>query len=193
MIEYNDCVTVYCASATAIDKRFFKDAREVARLLSEKKVPVITGAGKMGLMGAVNDEVIATGGVTVGVIPQFMVDKGWHHTGLTHLEITPDMHTRKELMAKHAQGVIALPGGCGTFEELLEIITWRQLGLYHGNIVILNTMGYYDNLLAMLDKAIDCHFMPEDHRKLWAVATTPSEAVTLTLEKSGEISLSPKF
>lgn len=193
MIEYNDCVTVYCASATAIDKRFFNDAREVARLLSEENVPVITGAGKMGLMGAVNDEVIATGGVTVGVIPQFMVDKEWHHTGLSHLEITPDMHTRKELMAKYAQGVIALPGGCGTFEELLEIITWRQLGLYHGNIVILNTMGYYDNLLAMLDNAIECHFMPKDHRKLWAVAKTPSEAVTLTLEKSGEISLSPKF
>ncbi len=107
------------------------------------------------------------GGRTVGVIPQFMVDRGWHHRGLGELKITESMHIRKELMASLSSAAIALPGGIGTFEELLEIITWRQLGLYDGNIVIYNVDGYYDNLLAMLDTAVDLHFMKTDHKRLW--------------------------
>ena len=147
----------------------------------------------MGLMGAVNDAAIAAGGRTIGVIPQFMVDRGWHHRGLGELKITDGMHRRKELMAAMSRGVIALPGGIGTFEELLEIITWRQLGLYDGNIVIFNVGGYYDNLLKMLDTAIEQKFMKQDHRNLWSVASDAHEAVDIAMQKNNNLNFSAKF
>ena len=108
-----------------------------------------------------------------------MVKEGWHHTGLTRLIETETMHERKELMAKMADAVIALPGGCGTMEELLEIITWKQLGLYLNPIIILNVDGYYDPLLDMLHKAVDEHFMRPQHTGIWRVATTPAQAVEM--------------
>ena len=168
-------LTVYCASSVTIDEVYFKAARDLGAEIARRGYTLITGAGSMGLMGAVNDAAIAAGGRTVGVIPQFMVDRGWHHRGLGELKITESMHIRKELMASLSSAAIALPGGIGTFEELLEIITWRQLGLYDGNIVIYNVDGYYDNLLAMLDTAVDLHFMKTDHKRLWTVLTLLSE------------------
>jgi uncharacterized protein (TIGR00730 family) len=110
-----------------------------------------------------------------------MVENGWHHSQLTKMEVTDNMHERKKRMAELSSAVIALPGGCGTLEELLEIITWRQLGLYSGNIVILNISGYYNPLLEMLDNAISQGFMKKDHSQLWQVATTPEEAVEMAL------------
>ena len=122
-----------------------------------------------------------------------MVDNGWHHPQLKHLEITPDMHTRKETMARLSHTAIAMPGGCGTLEELLEIITWRQLGLYDGKIIILNINNYFDPLLAMLHKAVDDGFMKKDHKDIWAVAHTPQEAISIALDDSKSISLSSKY
>lgn len=186
-------VTVYCASATPADPCYMADARAVGSLLAQRGATLVTGAGNMGLMGAVNDAAIAAGGRTVGVIPRFMVERGWHHAGLTELRVTDSMHSRKELMASMAHGVIALPGGVGTLEELMEIITWRQLGLYHGNIVILNTSGYYDHLLAMLGEAVSRGFLRADHSALWSVADTPGRAVELALAPVVDPALSPKF
>ena len=114
-----------------------------------------------------------------GVIPRFMVEQGWQHPGLTELIETEDMHTRKQTMARLSDGVIALPGGCGTLEELLEIITWKQLGLYLNPIVVLNTNGFYDPLLKMLDRAAEEHFMRPAHLDIWKVASTPTEAIDL--------------
>lgn len=111
-----------------------------------------------------------------------MVKEGWHHTGLTELVETSSMHERKQTMADLSDGVIALPGGCGTMEELLEIITWKQLGLYLNPIVILNTDGYYDHLLAQLGKAVEENFMRSIHADIWRVAATPEEAVRLLLD-----------
>lgn len=182
MDKNQQAVTVYCASSVNIDQHYFEVAAELGREIARRDLTLVTGAGSMGLMGAVNDAAIAGGGRTIGVIPQFMVDRGWNHTGLDRLEITDGMHTRKEMMAALSCAAIALPGGIGTFEELLEIITWRQLGLYEGNVVILNVDGYYDNLLAMLDTAIDRHFLNPDHRRLWGVANTVSEALDLALQ-----------
>ena len=108
-----------------------------------------------------------------------MVEQGWHHTGLTELIEVDSMHERKRLMAEKSDAVIALPGGCGTLEELLEIITWKQLGLYLQPIVILNTNGFFDPLLTMLDKAIDGNFMRKQHGDIWHVAHPPEEAVDL--------------
>lgn len=102
-------ITVYCASSTAVADSYFEAARELGTLIARSGLPLITGAGNMGLMGAVNDAALAAGGVTVGVIPQFMVERGWHHTGLSRLIVTDGMHSRKETMASLARGVIALP------------------------------------------------------------------------------------
>lgn len=140
---------------------------------------MIDGAGKAGLMGRLNDTALSAGGTVTGIIPRFMVERGWHHSGLTQLIETETMHERKELMAKMSDAVIALPGGCGTMEELLEIITWKQLGLYDKPIVILNTGGFYNPLIEMLGKAIDQHFMRREHEALWEIAFTPDEAVNL--------------
>lgn len=172
-------VCVYCASSTQIDEKYFRAAKELGTLIAQKGLRLITGAGNMGLMCAVEDAVLAAGGKATGIIPTFMVNEGWHHTGLSELIETQTMHERKQMMADMSDGVIALPGGCGTLEELLEIITWKQLGLYLNPIVILNIDGYYDHLLSQLRKAISENFMREIHGDIWKVATTPEEAIEL--------------
>lgn len=172
-------VCVYSASSTKIAPAYFEAARELGALLGQKHIRLINGAGNMGLMAAVADAVLQAGGEVTGVIPRFMVEQGWHHTGLTRLIEVESMHERKKLMADQSDAVIALPGGCGTLEELLEIITWKQLGLYLNPIVILNIGGYFDPLLAMLRKAVEENFMRMQHGAIWHVAHTPQEAVEL--------------
>ena len=174
-------VCVYCASSTQIDEKYFRAAEELGTLIAQKGLRLITGAGRMGLMNTVEEAALAAGGKVTGIIPTFMVKEGWHHTGLTELIETASMHERKQMMADLSNGVIALPGGCGTFEELLEIITWKQLGLYLNPIIILNTDGYYDHLLAQLGKAVEDNFMRTVHADIWQVATTPKEAIELLL------------
>ena len=174
-------VCVYCASSTQIDKKYFRAAQELGTLIAQKGLRLITGAGKLGLMNTVQDAALAAGGESIGVIPSFMVREGWHHEGLTQLIETTSMHERKQTMANLSDGVIALPGGCGTLEELLEIITWKQLGLYLNPIIILNIDGFYDALLAQLSKAVEENFMRSIHADIWKVATTPDEAVELLL------------
>ena len=172
-------VCVYSASSTKINPVYFKAAEELGSLLAEHHIRLINGAGSIGLMCAVADAVLKNGGEVTGVIPRFMVEQNWHHTGLTELIEVESMHERKQKMANLSDGIVALPGGCGTLEELLEIITWKQLGLYLNPIVILNTNGYFDPLLAMLQRAVDENFMREQHGAIWHVASTPQEAIDL--------------
>ena len=166
-------VCVYSASSTKIDAVYFQAADTLGRLLAEHRI---------GLMCSVADAVLKNGGEVTGVIPRFMVEQNWHHTGLTELIEVESMHERKRKMADLSDGIIALPGGCGTLEELLEIITWKQLGLYLNPIVILNINGFFDPLLEMLEKAIDENFMRRQHGDIWKVAQTPEEAVQLLYE-----------
>ena len=172
-------VCVYSASSTQIAPVYFEVAEELGRLLARKRINLINGAGCIGLMAATSNAALAEGGTVTGVIPRFMVEQGWHHQGLTHLVETDTMHERKQLMAEMSDGVIALPGGCGTLEELLEIITWKQLGLYLKPIVILNIDGYYNPLLDMLKNAIDGNFMRKEHQAIWQVASTAEEAIDM--------------
>ena len=172
-------VCVYSASSTKIAPVYFAVAEELGRLLASQGINLINGAGSIGLMGATSNATLEAGGTVTGVIPRFMVEQNWHHTGLTQLIETETMHERKQLMAELSDGVIALPGGCGTMEELLEIITWKQLGLYLKPIVILNIQGFYDPLLEMLERAIDRNFMRSEHRAIWQVATSAQEAIDL--------------
>ena len=172
-------VCVYSASSTKIDQSYFDAAEKLGKILAERKINLINGAGCLGLMCAISDATLQAGGTVTGVIPHFMVEQGWHHKGLTQLIETETMHERKQIMADMSDGVIALPGGCGTLEELLEIITWKQLGLYLNPIVILNTNGFFDPLLEMLENAIEGNFMRKQHGDIWHVAHTPEEAVEL--------------
>ncbi|EGG52685.1 TIGR00730 family protein [Paraprevotella xylaniphila YIT 11841] len=172
-------VCVYSASSTKIADCYFRAARELGELLGHHGIRLVNGAGNLGLMRACADACLEAGGQVTGVIPRFMVEQGWQHPGLTELIETEDMHTRKQTMARLSDGVIALPGGCGTLEELLEIITWKQLGLYLNPIVVLNTNGFYDPLLKMLDRAAEEHFMRPAHLDIWKVASTPTEAIDL--------------
>lgn len=172
-------ICVYSASSTQIDSVYFKAAQELGYLLAQRHINLINGAGCLGLMCSISDATLAAGGTVTGVIPRFMVEQGWHHKGLTKLIETETMHERKRTMADLSDGVIALPGGCGTLEELLEIITWKQLGLYLKPIVILNINGFYNPLLQMLEQAIDEKFMRPEHGNIWQVASTPEEALDL--------------
>jgi len=179
MENRNREVVVYCASSAEIDPLYFDAASKLGALFAENGITCINGAGKQGLMGALNDAVLKNGGRVKGIIPQFMVDAGWGHAHLTETIITETIHERKAAMVKSADAVIALPGGVGTLEELAEIITWRQLGLYQKPVIVLNINNYYQPLLSFLEKMISEKFMKEVYRELWQVASTPQEAVAL--------------
>lgn len=174
-------ITVYSASSGQVPEIYVAAARELGRLIARGSHTLVNGAGRTGLMGAVTDACLAEGGRAVGIIPQFMVEQHWQHEGMTELIVTPDMHRRKERMAEMSDACIALPGGVGTMEELLEVITWKQLGLYVNPIVILNTDGYYGPLLQLLRRAVDERFMRSLHADIWRVAATPAEALELAL------------
>ena len=156
---------MYCASSSRVASLYTEAATRLGSLIARAGMTLVTGAGCQGLMRAVEDGALDEGGKAIGVIPRFMIDAGWQHPALTELRITENMHERKQLMADLSDAVVALPGGCGTMEELLEIITWKQLGLYLNPIVILNVGGYYDHLIKQLEHAVDEHFMGEIHSK----------------------------
>ena len=170
-------IVVYGASSADAEQVFVDDAYRLGGLIAKAGKRLVSGAGSTGLMAAVENGALDAGGVSIGIIPQFMVDNGWLHEGLTETIVTPSMHERKHKMADMADAVIALPGGTGTFEELFEIITWKMLGLFVKPIVILNTDRYYDPILQMLERTAERHFMKPVFKKLWAVADTPDEAI----------------
>lgn len=190
--EMKGNVCVFCASSANIDERYLADARELGNLLAQEGWRCVNGGGAVGLMGAVTDGTLDAGGEVTGVIPKFMVDNGWCYDRLMDVVVTADMHQRKQMMSNMADAVIALPGGVGTLEELLETLTWRQLGLVKVPIIILNTLGYYDPLLAMLRHAIDEGFMKPSHGQLWQVAATPADAVAL-LDDSSPVAFESKY
>lgn len=128
-------------------------------------------------MGALADAALEAGGKLIGILPRFMDDLEWGHRSLTELRIADDIHQRKRWMIEDADAVVALPGGSGTLEELLEAITWKRLGLYVHPIVIVNVRGFYDPLVAMLDRTIAQRFMDERHRSMWTVVDRPEEVL----------------
>lgn len=175
-------ICIYCASSTKIDDCYFRDARKLGQLMAAKGIAVINGAGKMGLMKASTDGCLEAGGEAIGIIPSFMVKEGWCYQEMTQIIETPNMHIRQQKMAEMSDAAIVLPGGCGTFAEMMELITWKQLGLYLKPIIILNTNGYYNPLIQALQQAVDMNFMRQQHSAIWQVASTPEEALKLVLE-----------
>jgi len=170
-------VLVYCASSRACDAEYHDVARRLGTLLAQAGCTLVYGGGRAGSMGALAEGALAVGGRIVGVIPKFMVELEWGHDDLTELHVVEDMRTRKHEMLTRATAVVALPGGTGTLEELFEAITLKRLGLYLGPIVIVNTRGYYDPLLAQLDSAIGERFMDARHASMWTVVDGPEDVL----------------
>lgn len=172
-------IAVYCASSNRLPEAYYDAAHCLGELMAEAGHTLVYGDGGIGLMGAVADGVLSIGGEVVGVIPQFMVDEGWNNPRSTRTIIVDTMHTRKATIERMADAMVALPGGIGTWEELLECLTWKQLGLHTKPVVILNTDGYYDLLLQALDKMVAENFMRDVHRRdMFTVVTTPEEVLS---------------
>ena len=172
-------VAIYCASSTKIKPIYYEVASQLGRGLALRGVTQVNGAGNMGLMQAASDAALEAGGRVVGVIPHFMIEQNWHHTGLSEIIETEDMESRKQTINDMTDAAIVLPGGCGTLDELFEIVTLKQLGVYLKPIVILNVNGYYDYLLKHLERSMEENFMRCEHRDIWKVATTAEEAIEL--------------
>lgn len=177
-------ITIYCASSPDAPQKFLNAAFELGRLCAEAGVATVTGAGMTGLMGEVVRGTLSVPDAdAIGVIPQFMVERGWANPAMTRLHVTDSMHSRKQMLADLGCGAIALPGGLGTLDELMDLLTQCQLGMYTNPVVILNIDGFYNNLLAQLEHADSCSMMRHMGLpgNLWLVATTPAQAVNLIL------------
>jgi hypothetical protein len=180
-------VCVFASSSSRVNSEFGAAASELGALLSKEGMEIIFGGGAFGLMKILADAILENKGKITGVIPVFMKEAGWCHEGITDIIITGDMSERKKRMLDTSEAVIALPGGIGTLEELTETITLKQLGLWNGPIIILNTLGYYNNLVSFIDHMISNHFMRPEHGQMWKVANTPREIINMltTGEKTG--------
>ena len=170
-------VAVYCASSSQVKQIYFDEAYRLGQLFAKEQIGVVYGDGGIGLMGALAKGVLAEKGEITGIIPQFMVDEGWNNPASTRTIIVQTMHERKAKIADLAEAMVALPGGIGTFEELLECLTWKQLGLHTKPVVILNTCGYYDPLLAAIDRMVAEHFIRPVHKEMFAVVNTADEVI----------------
>jgi uncharacterized protein (TIGR00730 family) len=170
-------VCVYCASSRQCDPVYHQAAARLGRELARAGHTTVYGGGSVGSMGHLADAALAAGGRVIGVIPSFMHDLEWAHRGLSELLVVNDMHERKRLMIDSVAAVVALPGGCGTFEELFEAITWKRLGLFGGAIVIVNTEDFYRPLVELLERSIERRFMDERHRAMWTVVAQPEQVL----------------
>ena len=174
-------VAIYCASSNQVRSSYMEAARRLGELFAQAGIRLIYGDGGIGLMAAAANSALDAGGEVLGVIPQFMVDAGWNNPRSTRTIITQTMHERKATIVKETEAMVALPGGIGTFEELLECLTWKQLGLHTCPVVILNTDGYYDRLLDCIDYMIDEQMMRPIHREMFTVVNTPEEVIPAIL------------
>ena len=170
-------VAIYCASSTKIRPEFFSAARQLGKIFAEKKITMVFGGGNMGLMGEMADAMMEDNGQFIGVIPQFMIEQDWHHKQCAELIITSDMSERKQTIERISDAFVALPGGIGTMDELFECMVDKQLGLHAKPIIILNTDGYYDGLIALLDQMIKEQMMRPVFGAMFQVVNTPEEVL----------------
>lgn len=159
-------VCVYCGANFNGDIDLLNTIENLAQHFAENNITLIFGGGRVGVMGLMADAVLAKGGKAIGVIPQFLADKEVAHSGLTDLHVVQTMHERKQLMVELSDGIIALPGGLGTLDELFEALTWLQLGLHKSPVGVLNINGFYDMLLKQLDLMVDQKFLKPANRAM---------------------------
>ena len=166
-------ICVYCGSSTGSQPIYTTAAKRLGSSLVNHQLSLVYGGGNVGLMGVIADEVMALGGHVTGVIPQALMDKEVGHTTLSKLHIVRNMHERKALMAQLSDGFIAMPGGIGTLEELFEMFTWLQLGFHEKPLGLLNTQGFYDNLIVFLKQTVQDGFLKEEHLDLLIIESDP--------------------
>ncbi len=159
-------VCAYCGSSPGADPAYVEAASALGSALALQRIPLIYGGGQKGMMGALANAALASGGTVIGVIPQTMVEREWAHLGLSELLVVDTMHQRKAAMAARAQCYVALPGGFGTLEELAESLSWAQLAFHDQPLFLLNVHGYFDPLIAFLDRCVSEHFADVAHRQL---------------------------
>lgn len=162
-------VCVYAASSARVAPEFHDAARALGVSLASHGCSVVYGGGSQGLMGSLADGALSRGGEVIGILPRFMADLEWGHPGLTQLELVEDMRERKHRLLTGSDAVVALPGGCGTLEELFEAITLKRLGIYFNPILLLNTRGFYAPLAGFMDSVIAEHFMNPEHAAMWSL------------------------
>jgi uncharacterized protein (TIGR00730 family) len=177
---------VYCGSRLGGDAAFEAAASHVGTLIGQRGWQLVYGGGNAGLMGAVANAALAAGASVVGVIPHSLMERELGHPGLSELHVVNTMHERKQLMAERADAFIALPGGIGTFEELFEVWTWRQLGYHDKPVGLLNVDGYYDRLLAFMAQAVADGFVPPAQQQLLQVANDPAELLDRLAEQAAQ-------
>jgi len=175
-------VAVYCGSADGTNPAFLADARALGKAIAAHGLGMVYGGANVGLMGAVADAALAGGSEVIGILPAVLEGREIAHTGLTALELVPTMHDRKARMAELADAFLVLPGGYGTLDELLEAVTWAQLGLHAKPVILINTAGYWNGLLAFLDTAVKAGFLKRRNRQLLRVAASAREAVAMAIE-----------
>jgi len=182
----NKQACVYCASSHLIDTKYFLGAEKIAEILVNEGYTTIYGGGSNGLMGALADKVLSLNGKIIGVIPGFMKEVEWDHPGVAEMIITEDMAERKKRLLVGTDVVIALPGGCGTLEELSEAISLKKLSQIKMPIIIFNQDGFYDDLIALFKNFITQKFMGDNHADLYTIINTAEELRSL-LQNSGTI------
>lgn len=170
-------VCVYCASSQYCDPVYREAAYRLGQMLAREGCTVVYGGGGLGLMGAVADGALSQGGKVIGVIPRFMIEVEWQHPGVANLEVVEDMRERKHRLLTGSDAVVALPGGCGTLEELFEAITLKRLALYFNPIILLNTKGFYTPLQAFMQQVIDERFLNPEHGAMWSLVDEPDDVL----------------
>jgi uncharacterized protein (TIGR00730 family) len=172
-------VAVYCGSSNGTNPAFLTEAVALGKAIAGAGLGLVYGGASVGLMGAVADAALAGGTEVIGVLPEILMGSEIAHTGLTRLEIVPTMHERKARMVKLADAFLILPGGYGTLDEMLEIVTWKQLRLHAKPCIAINTAGYWDGLMEFLDRAVDAGFLKAENRGLLQVAASAAVAVEM--------------
>jgi uncharacterized protein (TIGR00730 family) len=178
-------VCVFASSSSRIDNEYAAAAANLGKRLAQSNLNVVYGGGGIGLMGKLADAVIENHGRITGVIPSFMIDEGWDHSGVSEMIVTSDMGERKKRMFELADAIVALPGGVGTLEELTEAMTLKQLGLYKGPIIILNTLNFYKSLIDFLGHMVSGNFLRYEHRGMWEIAESVEDVMNILAKKEG--------
>ena len=170
-------ISVFCASSAKVDTSYLEAAGRLGKILAGAGIAANYGGGAVGLMGALADSMLSAGGSIRGIIPGFMVEHGWNHPHLKDMLVVKDMHERKKRLAENVDAFVALPGGVGTLEELLEMITLKQLGQVLAPIIIINTNHFFEPFLEMLERMVQERFMRRLHRDIWTVIEQPEEVL----------------
>jgi len=178
-------VCVYCGSRPGVKPEFSHAARTVGTWIGQHGGQLVYGGGKAGLMGIVAEATLQAGGRVIGIIPKSLVEKEWALHECTELHIVETMHERKRMMAERADAFVALPGGIGTFEELFEVWTWRQLGYHDKPVGLLNVDGYYDGLLGFLGSTVEQQFLSEWQMNLVQTDTDPLALLRRLVQDAG--------